>query len=105
MLDKLREMTGGDEDRMKVYVTTFMGEFPSYIEKLEAAIAENDRDGIRYVAHICKPLLSMMGFDELNIQADEIEKKIRSGEGNNAVDEAKDLLAELNRAVEEIRAF
>ena len=79
MLDKLREMTGGDEDRIKLYVAAFMEEMPSYADKLQKAIEEKDLENIRYVAHISKPLLSMMGFEDLHLQADQLEKRIRTG--------------------------
>ena len=103
MLDKLREMTGGDEERIKLYISTFLEEVPEYCALLDEAIKSKDFEKIRYIAHISKPLLTMMGFDNLHKLADDVETDIRNdAESDQIINRSQSLLAQMNETVESL---
>ena len=105
MLDKLKDMTGGDEDRMKIYISAFLEEMPGYCDVLKKAIEEKDEEQINYVTHISKPLLSLMGFDDVYQKALQLENDIRKESINSEVSsQAELLLIEMRKTIDLLRA-
>ena len=76
MLDKLKEMTGGDEQRLKTYISIYLEVMPEYCERLEKAIKETDIGHIRDIVHSSKPLLPILGLDQIYNLADNLESQI-----------------------------
>lgn len=104
MLDKLREMTGGDEERIKVYVALYLESMPEYCKQLKTSIDSCDFNGIQKAAHSIKPLLSTMGLDELYQSATQLETNIlEKNSGANILQSAVDLLHSLETSISETR--
>lgn len=100
MLDKLREMTGGDEERLKMYVSLYLESMPEYCDLMEKAITEGDLEQIKYSAHASKPLFSTLGFDRLYNEADSIEIDIRGkGEHKSIIQKAEALLTSMKETI------
>ena len=76
MLDKLKKMTGGDEQRMTMYINTYTDGITEYIALLSEAISNNNIPDIRTATHTSKPLFTIMGFQELWNLANVIEQSI-----------------------------
>lgn len=72
-LEKLIESTGGNEDRIKLYLETYVEGVNEQMPNLIEAIQELDYPKIRTVMHSLKPLFTILGFDELWKKANEIE--------------------------------
>ena len=85
---------------MKIYISAFLEEMPGYCDILEKAIEENDHERISYVAHISKPLLSIIGFIDIYKNADQLENDIRSESNvSNISLQAEALLSEMRKVV------
>ena len=105
MLDKLKDMTGGDEARMKIYISAYLEEMPGYCDILKKAIEEKDQEQIKYVAHISKPLLSLMGFDKVYQMVGQLEDDIIKDSINSEVSSnAELLLTEMKKTIDLLRA-
>ena len=104
MLDKLREMTGGDDERMKMYLSLYLESMPEYCKQLKSSIDNSDFNGIQNAAHSSKPLLSTLGLDELYQSATQLETNIREkNSGANILQSATDLLHSVETSISEIR--
>ena len=78
MLDKLREMTDGNKERMSLYIATYKEGIGEYIEILRLALPEQNLERIRYVTHVSRPLFTLLGFTDIYKLASEIEHAIDS---------------------------
>src|SRR5436190_18932951 len=58
----LNSFAGGDTVRMKKYVGMFLQIAPAQLEKIRAALAASDWDGVRANAHSLKPQITYMGI-------------------------------------------
>ena len=101
MLDKLEKMTGGDRDRMKMLIQTYMEGITEYISLLSEAIESDNLLEIRKAVHISKPLFTIMGFTEVWNLANEIEESIDQREGIEFVlSRSKLLLGEMRKSLD-----
>jgi HPt (histidine-containing phosphotransfer) domain-containing protein len=76
MLDKLKEMTGGDEKRMALYLSTYKNAAEDQILSMSMALEDSNYNEIRIIVHSAKPLLKLLGLDELWECANDIEVSI-----------------------------
>ena len=75
-LDKLTELTGGNEARIKLYLETYLEGTNEQLPLLRSAIESSDLHQIRTVMHTLKPLFTIIGFNDLWEKANEIETKV-----------------------------
>lgn len=85
MLDKLKEMTGGDEARIRIYIDLYKGTLPEHSKTIQRSIDEKNLEELRQAVHSCKTLFSTMGLDELHQMAAEIEAEIKNNPVNMAI--------------------
>lgn len=64
-LEKVREISGGDESFVSIIVETFLSEIPPDLESMQNAIANNNHKMAYQFAHKMKPNLDMFGIDLL----------------------------------------
>ena len=76
MFDRLKEMTGGDEDRIQIYINLYTSTLPEYSSAITRSLREDDKEQLRQAVHSCKTLFSTMGFDDLFKLAEELESNI-----------------------------
>ena len=73
-LTYLKNFCEGDEVRMKKYIDMFLDAIPSFQQKIDKAILENDFEEMGDQVHAFRPKLVMMGMNEAQELASEIEK-------------------------------
>ncbi|MCB0738708.1 MAG: Hpt domain-containing protein [Bacteroidetes bacterium] len=76
MLDSLRELTGGNAERMQLYANMFLEEISSYLPKMKEAFTDGRMNDLKNIVHTCKSLLQTMGFDVAYKQAQKLELMI-----------------------------
>jgi signal transduction histidine kinase/DNA-binding response OmpR family regulator len=60
----LKQFTGGNPDKQKKYVGMFLDNGPKLLDKMKAALQEQDYESLKVAAHSMKPQLSYMGVKE-----------------------------------------
>lgn len=65
-LDKVRDISSGDEAFVKVIVETFLQEIPPDLQSMQMAIANDNHRMAYQFAHKMKPNLDMFGIDLLS---------------------------------------
>ncbi len=103
MLDNLERMTGGDKERMQLYLSTFKEGIGEYIKLLKVAIADKNIENISYTIHVSKPLFTLVGLKKLYDRACEIENSIDSNKDISEITEkASSLLSKMEISLENI---
>ncbi|NQV51712.1 MAG: hypothetical protein HQ500_00935 [Flavobacteriales bacterium] len=105
MLDKLKEMTGGDEKRMALYLSTYQSAAEDQILSMSMALEDSNYPEIRIIVHSAKPILKVLGLDELWECANEIEVSIDTNIGLELLTEnCEEFLSLTQDALNEVRA-
>ncbi len=102
-LQKVKEISGGDEDFVKVIVETFLQEIPPDMQSMKLAI-KNDNHKMAYqFAHKMKPNLDMFGIDLLKEIA-AMEKWSDTNRPTTAIQGQLDrIVATLNAVIPELK--
>ena len=100
----LEEFCEGDKLRMKKYINIFLESSPMLIEKLNAALKENDFELIADQIHSFKTKWIMMGMMETKDLAHEIEQQLRNGSVDMTItkENVVKLLDHIRAAMEEL---
>ncbi len=77
-LDKLQELSGGDEEFIVSVVEVFIEETPQDLLNLKNAIENKDFEGIYQNAHKIKPNVDLLGMEEVRQNAYDIEMQGRN---------------------------
>jgi HPt (histidine-containing phosphotransfer) domain-containing protein len=93
-LEKLIDLTGGDEEFISDLLGTFSENASVRISELNRAIQCRDFHTIKKIAHQLKPSLDLLGADDLF----DIAKKLDSEENKNA----EDLITDVESLIEGI---
>ncbi len=100
----LRQLTGGNEEKMRKYIGMFLENAPKLLKSIDNALLINDHATVKIAAHSLKPQLSYMGVKE------EVSKifLIEQSAGSPAHFDALPLLVKnlkhlCNKAFEELR--
>lgn len=72
-LNFLTNFAAGDTTRMKKYIGMFLQIAPQQMEKIKAALAASDWDGVRANAHSLKPQITYMGISGGDVLIKKIE--------------------------------
>jgi len=83
-IESLREISGDDEDFMKVVAQTFLEEIPPDLASLEEAIINDNKELAYQFAHKMKPNLEMFGID-LAKQITGIESWTKTSKGTDTI--------------------
>ena len=98
MFEKLKEITGGDKERMQVHFNFFLECIEENANHLEKAIESGNLTEIRNVVHTSKPLFDSFEFTEMWEMANNIEQHIDGKmEIKNLDDKLSQLLNSMNR--------
>lgn len=103
-LEKLIESTGGNEDRIKLYLETYVEGVNEQLPNLTMAIEKSDYPNIRTIMHSLKPLFTILGFDEIWQKANEIETNVDLNQQIESIKgDASIVLKMLKNSVTEIK--
>ena len=83
-IESLKEISGDDEDFMKVVAQTFLEEIPPDLASLEEAIINDNKELAYQFAHKMKPNLEMFGIDVMK-QMTGIESWTKTSKGTDTV--------------------
>lgn len=77
-LSYLREMSDGNEDFFREFITLFIQNAPASLNDMEAGINNCDWEKVRQAAHKLKPSLSYVGMKEIHAKAAKMEEYAKS---------------------------
>jgi HPt (histidine-containing phosphotransfer) domain-containing protein len=103
-LDKLTELSGGDEEFIISVISVFLEETPQDLKNLKEAVESKDFDGIYQHAHKIKPNVDLLGMEETRQKVLTIENQGK-GDKNTAI--INDLFPEvevnINKAIQQLK--
>ena len=105
-LDKLRELSRGDEDFVRNMVEIFVSQTPPALEEISRAMDERDYPVVAKNAHRIKPSIDSMGIQQLRGVAKDIELYAKSDNPDHGelADLVNPFLSTLESVISEIRA-
>jgi len=75
---------GGDRKLLKEVIATFRGSCPSYQQRIERALEDNDAEALRTTAHALKGAIATIGSTAGRQAAADLEQRAREGDFENA---------------------
>jgi HPt (histidine-containing phosphotransfer) domain-containing protein len=96
--EALLERVAGDPEFLATMVGIFAADAPTRLDAIRAGLAESDAKGVERAAHSLKGALATMAADAAAASAFRLEQLGRSG----SLDGAREILAALERQVEEV---
>ena len=104
-LDKLTELSGGDEEFIASVVSVFLDETPNDLQSLKEAVANSDFEGIYQHAHKIKPNVDLLGMEDTRVKVLAIETQGR-GDKDMAIIKTlfPDVEVTINEAMHELKA-
>lgn len=97
-LDKLTELSGGDEDFILSVIGVFLEETPQDLANLKEAVQSENFEGIYQHAHKMKPNVDLLGMEETRVKVLEIETQ---GKGDKNLEVINGLFPEVESNVNE----
>jgi len=88
----LREFCHGNEQKMAVYIQTFMASLPAQFEELRSAVSSKQWPLVKSMAHTLKPQVSFIGLPGVLALVEKIEE---DAQGDHAEQTIPDLFVEL----------
>lgn len=77
-LDKLKELSAGDEDFIQSVISVFLEETPQDLANLKRAVESQNFEDIYQHAHKIKPNVDLLGMEEVRQKVLEIETQGRN---------------------------
>lgn len=84
-LDKLEEISGGDDSFVKEMIDIFLGDVDSNIENLEQYYKEENLDEIGKLAHKIKPTIDLLGIEKIHQEIRDLRTEAEKGDANDQV--------------------
>ncbi|MCV6628727.1 MAG: Hpt domain-containing protein [Flavobacteriaceae bacterium] len=104
-LDKINELSGGDQDFLVSVISTFLEEIPSDLEVLKNAVTAQDFTQIYQFAHKIKPNVDLLGMETARANALEIETLGKTTQDINKINQIFPALEkDVEQAVVELKA-
>ena len=104
MLDKLKEVTGGDEKQMQFHIDTYIEGMTSRINSLQNALEQESYHDIGRIIMKAKPYFSTMGFDDLWKLANHIERSVNKIYSKEMTKEhTLDFIKDLQESIDELK--
>ncbi len=96
-MDRLNDFTDGNPESLRELVTLYLQQSTTQIEQLEAAVAANQPENVRRLAHSCAGASATCGMRRLVPLLRELEKQGFEGRLTNAVELCKGVVREFAR--------
>ena len=106
MLNKLKELTGGDDKEMQFYLDSYIDGMTGRINSLNNALEEENYHAIGNIVAKAKPHLQSMGFDDLWKLANHIERSVNKIYSKEMVKEhTRDFINDLQESIEQAKSI
>lgn len=103
MLDKLRELTGGNEREMQERIDSYVDGMTGRINSLKNALDQESYHDIGNIVMRAKPHFVTMGFDDLYKLANHIERSVNKIYSKEMVKEhTRDFINDLQESVDQL---
>jgi len=103
-LDKLTELSGGDEEFILSVISVFLEETPQDLASLKDAIQTETFDDIYQHAHKIKPNVDLMGMEEVRVKVLQIETEGKNGKDMKVIHEIFPFVEEsINKVMMELK--
>ena len=103
-LDKLNEMSEGDQEFIETVVAVFLQEVPADLERLEEEIKSKNHDQIYKLAHKIKPNVDLLGMEPARKCALEIETMGKNAMAIDLIENRFPLLKQdIQTAIDELK--
>jgi len=102
-LQTLLETLGGDRELFQEIVELFLRHYPTELQRLATAVAEQDAPTARAAAHTLKGELAQLGLEEAREFAYQLEQMGRAGQLDGAAGALSELKIELARVAAALR--
>ncbi|WP_340065398.1 Hpt domain-containing protein [Ascidiimonas aurantiaca] len=103
-LDKLTELSGGDEDFILSVISVFLEETPQDLASLKNAVQAETFSDIYQHAHKIKPNVDLMGMEEVRIKVLQIETEGKNGKDMKVINELFPSVEEsINKAIVQLK--
>jgi len=77
MLDKLKEITDGNEESIRLYIQSYIKVMTARIETIQYALSQDDYEKVLSTLQKAKPLLTTMGYDDILRMVNHVEMGIK----------------------------
>ncbi len=103
-LDSVNELSGGDNEFIKVLVQTFLEEIPSDLDSMTKAVNNNDPQTAYQFAHKMKPNLQLFDIDLLK-EIKRIEAWSRTGKPKEEIISVLNhIVSTVNSAIKDLQS-
>ena len=85
-LSALHEISFGDKERMKKYISIYLKNVSAMVEKMEQALEGKEYGSMYTYIHTFKPQVKMMGIVKLEDTIDDLEFDLREQKNLNGID-------------------
>lgn len=105
-LSFLKNFTGGDNEKVKKYVSMFLSRAPEQLTAIKSDLASADYSSLKVNAHSLKPQLGYMGIKSLETDIKNIEHFAESGTNTEQLPAlVANVETTLQQAFQELTAF
>ncbi|NER12256.1 Hpt domain-containing protein [Leptobacterium flavescens] len=103
-LDKLTELSGGDEEFIVSVIGVFLEETPQDLANLKEAIANQKFEEIYQHAHKIKPNVDLLGMEEVRVKVLEIETQGKNDKDMGVINGLFPFVEEnINKAIAQLK--
>ncbi|WP_417611671.1 hypothetical protein [Owenweeksia hongkongensis] len=104
MLNKLKEVTGGDKKQMQLHIDSYIDGMTGRVNSLKNALEQENYQGIGNIVMKAKPHFITMGFDDLYRLANHVERSVNKIYSKDMVKEhTRDLINDLEASIEKVK--
>jgi HPt (histidine-containing phosphotransfer) domain-containing protein len=97
--DELLDRIGHDAELLQEVIELFYNEYPSHIEKIRSALAENNAEQVAKAAHTLKGSISNFACPSAFEAVYQLEQTAK----NNTLDKTEDAIQTVDKKVQELR--
>lgn len=109
-LEELEKFAHGDKDFILRMLVSCLESTPGLVDKLETAVAENDRETTRATAHRLRPVFQYLGRPDVSRELEEIEngsatltEEVLKERTNVFVQQARDMLKDVSQLIQQMK--
>ncbi len=84
-LDRLEDISGGDNAFIKEMIDIFLGDVDSNIKNFEQYYKEEKLDDIAKLAHKIKPTVDLLGIEKIHQEIRDLRTEAEKGDANDQV--------------------
>jgi len=106
MLDKLKEITDGNEESIKLYIQSYIKVMTAQIDSLQYALSQEDFEKVLSTLQKAKPLLTTMGYDDILRMVNHVEMGIKKNYARSMTKEnTLSLIDDIQDSIDKLEAL